>query len=204
MQTFQRFFILALAWLALTSCGPSTPQLPHLAPGARILAFGDSLTFGTGAAANQSYPAVLQTLTGRKVINAGVPGELSAQGLARLPKVLDRTRPQLVILIHGGNDFLRRLPLSRTAANIRAMVRLVRDRGVAVMLVGVPRPSLLTPVPDFYPRIATDFHLPYAPHVIADIEHDPALKSDPVHPNARGYRRLAQRVAAVLHAAGAL
>jgi acyl-CoA thioesterase-1 len=204
MKRLRIVFIVCLSWLPAVGCGPDTPKLPPLGTDARILAFGDSLTYGTGVSKNQSYPAVLQRLTGRKVINAGVPGELSKHGRARLPAVLDRTRPGLLVLIHGGNDLLRQLPRSRVAANVRAMVRMARDRGVAVVLVGVPRPGLLTPVPDLYPRIAADFHLPYLPDVIADIERDPELKSDPIHPNARGYRRLAERINAVLHAAGAL
>jgi len=204
MNKLRSVIVCCAAWLVVAGCGPATPELPHLPTGARILAFGDSLTFGTGASQHQSYPAILRDLIGREVINAGVPGELSSQGRARLPTVLERTHLGLLILMHGGNDLLRRMPQGRIAANIRAMVQTARDRGVAVVLVGVPRPGLLTPVPEFYARIAADFHLPYLADVIAEIEREPELKSDPVHPNARGYRRLAERIASVLRAAGAL
>lgn len=88
-----------LLWvIGLQACSQPVPQLPSLGRDAVLLAFGDSLTFGTGAAPNASYPAHLQRLTGRTVINAGVPGELAGEGVERLERVLDEHAPQLLIL----------------------------------------------------------------------------------------------------------
>ncbi|HTS86232.1 MAG TPA: GDSL-type esterase/lipase family protein, partial [Usitatibacter sp.] len=89
--------LLALA-LLLGACGGTKAKLDKLDRGATVLAFGDSLTFGTGANPDESYPAVLAQLTGLKVVNAGVPGELSAEGLARLPDAIDEAKPRLLIL----------------------------------------------------------------------------------------------------------
>ena len=190
--------------LALAGCGPKTPRLPALAPGAVVLAFGDSLTFGTGAIPEESYPAELSRLIGRTVINAGVPGEVSADGLTRLPALLDAHRPALLVLCHGGNDFLRRLDESATAQNLRGMVRLARSRGIAVVLVGVPRAELGLSVPPFYAELASAEKLPVETGIVGAIERDRALKSDSIHPNAAGYRRLAETLAGLLRAAGAI
>src|SRR5688572_4534945 len=118
-----RFFLSFLLALALAACGGSTPKIGKLPADAVLLAFGDSLTFGTGASPDESYPAQLERIIGRKVVNAGVPGELSARGLERLPAVLDEVRPAVLLLCHGSNDFLQRLDDARAAENVRAMVR---------------------------------------------------------------------------------
>lgn len=195
---------LAALLVLLSACGGGSPKLARLAPDAVVLAFGDSLTFGTGASPGESYPARLESLIGRKVISAGVPGEATAEGLARLPSALEDAKPQLVILCHGGNDFLRKLDDAETANNIRAMVRLARSRGAQVVLVGVPKPGLLPSPADFYPEIAKELGLPYEDSALRKILTDNSLKFDLVHPNATGYARLAEAVAALMKKAGAV
>jgi len=190
--------------LLLAAACSGGPKLPRLAPDAVVLAFGDSLTFGTGAREDESYPARLQALIGRKVVSSGVPGELSVSGLARLPVALDAAKPQLVILCHGGNDLLRKLDDGQTARHIRAMVELARARGAEVVLIGVPKPGLLPSPAAFYAEIAKDLRLPYEDAALKKILTDNALKSDLVHPNAAGYARLAEAVAALLKRAGAV
>lgn len=203
VRQFLRACCLLLA-CALAGCGGGSPKLAKLPADAVVLAFGDSLTFGTGAQAETSYPAVLEKLIGRKVWSAGVPGEVSAAGLARLPSALDYYQPRLLILCHGGNDFLRKLGDAQAAENLRAMIRLARERGIDVMLVAVPKPGLFPSPPDFYAEIAKEFRLPYEDAALKTILRDNELKSDIAHPNARGYAKLAEAVAAVLKKSGAL
>ena len=191
-----RLWVAALA-LLVAACGEE-PRLPRLAADAVVLAFGDSLTYGTGAGEAESYPQQLAQLIGRRVVRAGVPGEVSAAGLARLPAVLEEHRPVLLILCHGGNDFLRRQPKQDAAANVRAMVALARSQGVAVVLVGTPEPGFTLTPPEFYKAIASEFRIPYEGEVIGRILRDSGLKSDQIHPNARGYRLIAERVAELL------
>ena len=197
---------LALFWavaLALAGCGDA-PRLSRLAPDAVVLAFGDSITFGIGAAEAESYPAQLQRLIGRKVVRAGVPGEVSAQALARLPAALEEHQPALLVLCIGGNDFLRNLGKAQAAANVQTMVALARQRGIGVLLVGTPEKGLTVTPPAFYGEIAKQMGIPYEGKVIGEILRNAELKSDTIHPNARGYRLIAERVAALLEKSGAL
>jgi len=142
---------------------------------------------------------------GREVVNAGEPGELSAEGRKRLPRVLDRVRPDLLILCHGGNDILRDRDPRRVADNLEAMVKLARERGIDVLLVGVPERTLVFhDTADFYHEVAEATGVPLEADALADIVGDPALKSDAVHPNADGYRKLAIAIEERLREAGAL
>ena len=197
---------LALLWVAalvLSGCGDA-PKLSRLAPDAVVLAFGDSITYGTGAAEAESYPAQLERLIGRKVVRAGVPGEVSAQALARLPAALEEHQPGLLLLCIGGNDFLRNLSQAEAAANVRRMIALAKGKGVEVLLLGTPEKGLLLSPPKFYAQIAKEAGIPYEGKVVGEVLRSAELKSDHIHPNARGYRLMAERVAALLKKSGAL
>ncbi|MBI2754326.1 MAG: arylesterase [Betaproteobacteria bacterium] len=198
-----RASLAALLLLMLSGCSQQA-KLQQLAADAIVLAFGDSLTYGTGANEEESYPAQLARLIGRTVMRAGVPGEVSADGLARLPEALDEHQPKLLILCHGGNDFLRRLPKQQISANVRAMIRLATSRGIEVVLIGTPEPGLTVTPPEFYAEIAREFRVPYEDSIVGKILRDASLKSDAIHPNARGYRLIAERVAELLKKAGAV
>jgi len=191
------------ALLLTSGCGQRAKLAP-LPADAVVLAFGDSLTFGTGASEAESYPAQLAKVTGRRVVREGVPGEVSAAGLKRLPGVLDEYQPRLLLLCHGGNDFLRRLPKAEAAANVRAMIRLAKSRGIDVLLIGTPEFGFLLTPPDFYAEIAKEFGIPYEGEVLGKILRDSNLKSDQVHPNAAGYRLMAERVYELLKKSGAV
>ena len=195
--------LLAAFALLLSGCGQHS-KLPPLAPDAVLLAFGDSLTYGTGANEEESYPAQLARLTGRRVVREGVPGEVSAAGLARLPALLDAHRPRLLLLCHGGNDFLRRLPKEQAAENVRAMIRLAKGRGIDVLLIGTPEIGFTLTPPEFYAGIAKQSGIPYEGDVLTKIFRNSELKSDQIHPNAKGYRLMAERVAELLRKSGAI
>jgi len=197
-----RALLLVLAALA-AACGDKA-RLAPLASDAVVLAFGDSLTFGTGASEAQSYPAQLEAIIGRRVVRDGVPGEVSAQALARLPGALDEYRPQLLILCIGGNDFLRNLGKAQVEANVRRMIILAQERGAGVLLIGTPEKGLLLKPPGFYADLASQAGIPYEGDVIGEILRKSELKSDPIHPNAQGYRLIAERIAARLRKAGAI
>jgi lysophospholipase L1-like esterase len=172
----------------------SGSKISPLGQNAVVLAFGDSLTYGTGASNEQSYPEVLASLMNRTVINVGVPGEISADGLKRLPAMLEKHDPSLVILCHGGNDFLRRLDESLTTRNLEAMVELIQARGADVVLVGVPKLGFGLDLPRFYETLAEERAIPFEGEILLDLLGDNSMKSDAIHPNAKGYRLMAEAI----------
>lgn len=187
------------------SCSDDRTKLTSLEQDAVILAFGDSLTFGSGAnSATESYPAVLQQLTGRKVVNAGIPGEVSQVGLERLPDILSEEMPDLVILCHGGNDLIRKLGQQQLKNNLDQMISLIQRSGSQVVLIGVPNFNLMLKVPDLYLELAQDHKIPIQAEIIPQLERSPKLKSDTIHPNAQGYHQLAEHVQILLTESGAL
>jgi len=207
----RRLLLGVAASLALAACGKrKTVRATTVPSGAVVLALGDSITHGTGAAPDAAYPAQLARLTGWDVVNAGVPGDTTAQVLDRLPMLLTEHKPALVIVSAGGNDFLRHLPEADTEANLRRIVALARAAGAQVLLVAVPRPTLAAAVGaglsdhPLYDKLATELALPLHAGGWAHVLGDERLKSDQIHANAAGYRAFAVGLVATLRNAGLL
>jgi lysophospholipase L1-like esterase len=185
--------LVILAALFLVACG-NDYKLQPLANDAVIVAFGDSLTYGTGASKATSYPSVLADLTGLRVINEGVAGEQTAQGLARLPSVLAEYQPDLVILCHSGNDILRRKSKDQARQNLEAMIDLIEASGAQVLLLGVPDFGLFLSAADFINKAAENTKVAYIQDLLPDLQGNKSIKSDTVHFNADGYAQLAQGI----------
>lgn len=200
MKIFLNFLIIIL----LTACGSDAPQLSKLSSNDVILAFGDSLTEGVGAKENESYPAVLQSLSGRTVVNAGISGEQSAPGLARLPALLEEHQPKLLILCHGGNDILRKKNLAKMQENVTAMIQLAQNKGIPVVMLGVPNFGLFLSSYEGYKTVADSTGVIFIEDLVSDILSDDALKADSVHPNKDGYKIMAETIYSKLQDAGAL
>ena len=199
----------AAATALLAGCGKRRgARVAPLPADSVVLALGDSITYGTGAAPEAAYPAQLAQLTGWQVVNAGVPGDTSAQALARLPGLLAEHKPALVIASIGGNDFLRRLPEADTEVNLRRIAALAREAGAQVLLVAVPRPTLAAAVGaglsdhPLYDRVAAELALPLHAGGWAHVLGNEQLKSDQIHANAAGYRAFAEGLATSLRATG--
>lgn len=205
IDSIYHFLLISTCLLGLVACSDKTPPLNKLSSDAVIVAFGDSLTYGTGAKDHEAYPAQLSELIQLEVINEGRPGELSSEGLKRLPSVLDEHEPELLILCHGGNDMLRKKNMQSVANNLKAMIVEAKQRGIQVILIGVPEPALfLLESAPFYSKIAASQNIPYEENILPAIESDNALKSDTIHPNAAGYRKFAEAIAKLLTQAGAV
>ena len=211
----KRFFLSLLfaAAVAGAAGGCAPPSGPPLKPlGARdvILAFGDSLTYGTGAARGENYPAQLSALVGRRVVASGRPGEKSDGALRRFAAELRRIRPALVIVCTGGNDFLRKVDEAQTESNLREIAAVARRENIPMILVAVPRASVLSYLgfPANHPmfaRVAADAGLWLEDAALEKIYGSPEMTSaDSIHPNGLGYLEMAKALAALLRRAGAV
>ena len=198
-----------LLLVTLAGCGRDKKTAQPVPPGSTVLALGDSLTFGTGASAETCYPTVLAVLTGWNVVNAGVPGDTSAQALARLPALLAEHQPKLVIVSIGGNDFLRKLPESDTHAHVHAICKQSLDAGAQVLLVAVPRATVAAALGQMtdhalYAEVAKDLKIPLQREAWGEVLAQPDLRADAVHANARGYAQFARSVQGTAAAVGLL
>ena len=190
--------------LIISGCSGEDASIDRIPDDGVILAFGDSLTFGTGVKREESYPAILQTLSGRKVINAGEPGEVTTDGMQRLPGLLKEHNPNLLILIHGGNDMLRKKNLDVAIENLRSMIEMARNRDIPVVMMAVPNPTLILSPAEFYEELADSMKVPIEVDAISDILQYPSNKSDSVHPNAKGYRMMAESLNELLQSLNAI
>ncbi len=162
-----------------------------------IIAFGDSLIRGVGSPETEGFIKPLSVLVGEPIINMGVPGDTTADGLARLEVALQK-EPRIVILLLGGNDRLKQLPTTETFANLRLLIGRIQASGSIVMLLGV-RGNLLTDrFSKEFEGIAEETGSAYVPDVLDGIYGDTSLMSDGVHPNKEGYARIAKKVYPVL------
>ena len=162
--------------------------------GSAVIAYGDSLTAGVGATPGEDYPSRLAQRTGVEILNAGVSGDTTASAWLRIDSDVLAHDPRIVIVGLGGNDFLRRMPVAETEANLRKIVRKIQAQGAMVVLLGFEFPSLGPSYADMYERVADDEKFLLIPNLMEGILNNQSMKSDEIHPNARGYDLMAERV----------
>lgn len=169
-----------------------------------IICFGDSLTAGLGIEPDRSYPANLQRMLDAAgyhyhVINEGVSGDTTKDGLERLEKVLDK-KPKIVVLEFGGNDGLRGLPVEQAQHNLAEMIRRLQRSKATVALAGISLPpqyggDYIAQFNGMYPALARQFHVPLLPFLLKDVYGvDGDIQADGVHPTAQGARQVAVNV----------
>ena len=198
-----KYFLFSLLLGLLVACSAEPPFQP-LSASATVLAFGDSLTAGNGAPQQGSYPAQLSRMINLSVINGGVSEEESHQGRDRLANLLDQYRPELLILCHGGNDLLGKRPLAQLEENLEAMIIMAQQRGIQVLLLGVPSPGIFLSGNKVYETVADNTGVELITDLIADVLSQPALKSDTIHPNEAGYTEIAETITSELQKLGAI
>ena len=194
----------------LVACSEPAPDYQSLSPGATVLAFGDSVTYGTGARAGEDYPSVLAAMTGWKIVNAGIPGDTADKARARIKDLLQLHQPELVIVELGGNDFLRKRPARKVKADLLEILQQIKSYGATVALVGVPELSLLRAGigalkdSSIYSEIAEETGVLLISEVFASVLSDSDLRADQIHPNRQGYRVMSEGFAEQFRAAGLL
>ena len=190
------FRLLLIAVLLLSCGGDPYDKIRNLrSAGQTIVCFGDSLTEGIGAGQGEDYPSVLSRLIAAPVVNAGHRGDTTAAALGRLSSdVMDRN-PRLVIVLLGGNDFLRQVPISDTRKNMETTVRKIQERGAMVVIVAMKLGLFTDEYGAMMEELAKKFGALLVPQVTKGILTDAKLKSDAIHPNGAGYQLIAERVA---------
>jgi acyl-CoA hydrolase len=207
----RNFIQLILLAGVLSACGRRKAATP-LSQGATVLAFGDSVTYGTGASRGQDWPSLLARRTRWEIVNAGVPGDTTETALQRIAPLMDQHEPDLVIIELGGNDFLNRRSPRVVKENLRKIVLNVRrhNADTPIVLVAIPELSLLGALTQslsdstIYADLAKESGLWLIEDVFSDVLSDKALRSDQVHPNAKGYRQMAERIEVSLRKFGFL
>ena len=179
--------------------------LPAADAAPRILALGDSLTAGFGLSREQAFPVRLQARLAAQgvattVINGGVSGDTTADGLARLDWAL-ADHPDIVLVELGANDALRGIDPKLTYANLDKVVARLKASGARVMLLGMLAPAnwgrdYQRDFDAIYPKLAEKYQVPLYPFFLEGVATDPALNQpDGLHPNAQGVEIIADKIA---------
>ena len=163
------------------------------ATGTTIVAFGDSLTYGQGAARDKTYPAVLAQLTGKEVVNLGLNGDTAANAPSRLEQVLEH-KPYMVLIEFGGNDFMRSVPFEQSIAAVEQMVERVQSSGAVAVIVDTGGYYSMKKYTKAYKKIAREKGALFVPGILDGIFGKRGLMSDQIHPNAEGYKLVADKV----------
>jgi len=165
--------------------------------GTTIVAFGDSLIHGYGSTEGRDFISLLSQRIGQPIINLGVNGNTTADGLARLKKVLDKD-PKIVILLLGGNDYLRKVPVDTTFKNLDSIVKAIQKQGSMVLLLGIRGGLLKDTFADKFEEFAASHKVAFVPNVLDGLIAKNKYMFDAVHPNDVGYKEIADKVEPVL------
>lgn len=167
--------------------------------GPTIVAFGDSLTEGVGASTRENgYVGVLERRLGITIVNRGVSGNTTADALARLDADITPLHPNIVIVLLGGNDYLKKIPQEETFANLSQIIKKLQSQGAVVLLLGVRGGLLHDKFSDDFQTLAKETGSLYVSNVLDGILGNAKLMSDEVHPNDTGYMKIADKIAPTL------
>lgn len=187
--------LLVILCCLITAC----PQREDLLSSAEtIVCFGDSLTYGTGASEGFDYPSQLARLISKPVINAGTPGDTTADGLQRLDRDVLSLSPDVVLITLGGNDLKNGIPVETAFRNLKNIVESIQKQGIVVIIGGLSFGLADRGYGKAYRNLAKQTGAVLVPNMLEGIIGNPELMSDPIHPNDKGYALAAERFFMVL------
>ncbi len=193
----EKIFLVIVALLlgVVLSAGCVKQEIKNIdSKGVNIICLGDSLTYGYGVDKGADYPSLLARMINIPVINAGVDGDTSIEGLKRLNSDVLEKNPLLVIIEFGGNDFLKQVPINLTFSNIKEMIEKSQSKGAMVALIDISAGMLFAEYRVQLSKLAKQKGAIFIPRILEGILTNPSLKSDFLHPNSNGYNMVAQRV----------
>jgi len=192
---FLAVLLLVAVWYFYPSSKIKITNYPS--SGTDIIAFGDSLIVGAGATNENDFVSILSDKIGQKIINLGVSGDTTADGLARVGD-LDRYKPKVVLLLLGGNDHLKRVPIETTFENLEKLIQNIHSRGAIVLLLGVRGNLFGDKFASEFEKLRDKHGTAYVPDVLKGLFGNSEFMEDAIHPNEAGNRIIADRVYPVL------
>lgn len=195
LRTSWIYAALALAALAgamLLFRGGDEPIANVGSSGKSVVAFGDSLVEGVGSTKGNDFVSELSRRAGVPIVNMGRSGDTTEDGLARVDDVL-RREPKVVIVLLGGNDFLRKVPKAETFRNLGRIIERLQGGGAAVVLLGVRGGVFADEYDSEFRALAKRYRTGFVPDVLKGVITERSLMSDAIHPNDKGYERIAER-----------
>ncbi|MEP7162715.1 MAG: GDSL-type esterase/lipase family protein [Candidatus Moraniibacteriota bacterium] len=182
---------ITLLWFFWKSDGP-VKNYPSSAAGP-VLFLGDSLVEGVGATRGNDLSSLLQKGLEEPVLNYGVAGDTTASALERLEPALAE-KPRLALILLGGNDFLRKIPRADTFVNLEKIITAFQRDGAMVILIGVRSGVIGGGADAEYEALAEKTQARSVPDVLSGVFGDASLMSDAIHPNDKGYAKIAERL----------
>ena len=184
-------FLSAAFCLCAAGCGQAPLNAGNA--GSVIIAFGDSLTAGNGAPPDAAYPAVLESMVKIPVINMGVSGDSACMGANRRQEMA-KYKPYMVLIEFGGNDAMRGRPFGETQNALAELVEYVQKLGAVAVVVDTGGNFKMSPYTKMMKKLAKHKRALFVEAIMDGIFYNPQLKSDPIHPNAAGYRLIAEKI----------
>ena len=173
------------------------PIVNYPSEGTDIIAFGDSLVVGVGSSEGNDFVSLLSEKIDQPIINLGNSGDTTADGVARISQ-LDEYNPKVVMLLLGGNDHLRKIPVAETHENLAVLIENIQDRGAVVLLLGVRGGLFRDNFDKEFEDLRDTYHTAFVSNVLKGVFANTRYMSDPIHPNDAGYEIIAERIYPVL------